>query len=49
LGQVINSWGLTTAEEKELKNYYEKFEKSVNLQANFLLARYKLRTLSQGN
>ena len=44
---LYNSWGFSETESKKLVNYWKKFEEYVNPQANFLIARHKLRLLEQ--
>ena len=46
---LYNSWGMTDAHAKELKFYWQNFEEYVNPQANFLIARHKLRNSYQGD
>jgi hypothetical protein len=46
---LYNSWTRNDDQQKELVNYWTNFERFVNPQSNFLIARYKLRRLTQGD
>ena len=46
---LFNTWALTTDQQKDLKEYWTRFEDHVKPQANHILNRYYLRSLKQNN
>lgn len=45
--QIANSWTLTAAEKKLLKEYWDRFTSHVSPKSNFRLARHTLRAMTQ--
>ena len=46
---LFNTWALTTDQQKDLNEYWTRFEDHVKPQANHILNRYYLRSLKQNN
>ena len=46
---LFNTWTLTTDQQKDLKEYWTRFEDHVKPQVNHILNRYYLRSLKQNN
>ena len=46
---LFNTWALTTNQQKDLKEYWARFEDHVKPQANHILNRYYLRRMKQNN
>ena len=46
---LFNTWSLTEDQQKDLKEYWKRFEDHVKPQANHILNRYYLRGLKQNN